>query len=163
MDTEAIYSEIMAYGRARARGRIYEEDTEHHLSEIKRLLKEAEDERAELLKENERLVDEVNEARKETSEQAKLNGMGAEREARLMAEVAELKAKVTKKAELLRGCYEADHKRQKRVAELEKALSMSRDALAGGLWDYGPGQDEHDKCNEVIAAIDAALKEDKTC
>jgi hypothetical protein len=57
MDTEAIYSEIMAYGRARARGRIYEEDTEHHLAEIKRLLKEAEEERAELLAENERLHD----------------------------------------------------------------------------------------------------------
>lgn len=38
-------------------GYIYSEDTEHHLTEIKRLLKEAEDERAELLKENERLHD----------------------------------------------------------------------------------------------------------
>ncbi len=105
MDTEAIFSEITAYGRARARGRIYEEDTEHHLAEIKRLLKEADDEHKSLLAENERLVDEVNEARKEISEQARLNGMGAEREARLMAENAELKAKLTEKAELLRGCY----------------------------------------------------------
>jgi chromosome segregation ATPase len=161
MDTEAIYRAVFDYGTAKRRG--YNLDADDHLSEIKRLLKEAEDERAELLKENERLVDEVNEARKETSEQARLNGMGAEREARLMAEVAELKAKLAKKAELLRGCYAADHKRQKRVAELKSALQMSRDALAGGLWDYGPGQDEHDKCNEVIAAIDAALKEDKTC
>lgn len=163
MDTEAIYRAVCDYGQAKARSRDYTEDTEYHLAEIKRLLNEADEEHKSLLAENERLVDEINEARKEISEQARLNGMGAEREARLMAENAELKGKLTEKAHLLRGCYAADHKRQKRVAELEKALSMSRDALAGGLWDYGPGQDEHDKCNEVIAAIDAALKEDKTC
>jgi hypothetical protein len=92
----------------------------------------------------------------------KLQQAKAEHDA-LVADNADLREKLAKKADLLRGCYAADHKRQKRVAELEAALSISRDALAGGLWDYGPGQDEHEKCNEVIAAIDAALKENKTC
>jgi Protein of unknown function (DUF551) len=57
MDTEAIWQEIGAYGNARWRGMSHEIDAADHLSEIKRLLKEAEDERAELLKENERLHD----------------------------------------------------------------------------------------------------------
>lgn len=59
MDTEAIWQAIGAYGNARWRGRSHETDAADHLSDIKRLLKEAEDERAELLKENERLNDEV--------------------------------------------------------------------------------------------------------
>ena len=42
---------------------------------------------------------------------------------------------------------------------LREALQMATDALADGLWDYGPGQDEHDKCNEVIAHCREALKE----
>lgn len=128
MDTDAIYSAVCDYGKAKHR--CWESDAEDTLSDIKRLLNEADAERKELLAENERLVDEVNEARKETSEQARLNGMGAEREARLMA----------------------------RIDALEKSLSKARDALAGGLWDYGPGQDEHDKCNQVIGEIDAALE-----
>jgi hypothetical protein len=47
-------------------------------------------------------------------------------------------------------------------ARLERAmqkLQVARDALAGGLWDYGPGQDEHKRCNEVIAELDAFLGE----
>lgn len=35
--------------------------------------------------------------------------------------------------------------------ELLLKLKMATDALSGGLWDYGPGQDEHERCNEVIA------------
>lgn len=50
---------------------------------------------------------------------------------------------------------------RERVTALESVLSEARDALAGGLWDYGPGQDEHEKCNEVIAVVDAALLEKK--
>ena len=34
--------------------------------------------------------------------------------------------------------------------EMLEALKRTTDALAGGLWDYGPGQDEHDKCELVI-------------
>lgn len=167
MDTEAIYSEIAAYGRAKARGRIYEEDTEHHLAEIKRLLNEADEEHKSLLAENERLVDEVNEARKEISEQARLNGMGAEREARLMAEVSELKAKLTDKASLLRGCYAADHKQKQRIAELESAVAEAIPAMR----DYARKNPKHyfeeamqDPCggHGWLAKHDAALQEDKT-
>lgn len=79
-------------------------------------LQQATQEQAALVVENKRLVDEVNEARKETSEQARLNGMGAEREASLMAENAELKAKLTEKASLLRGCYA-------RISTLERTLT----------------------------------------
>lgn len=79
-------------------------------------LQQTTQEQAALVAENERLVDEVNEARKEISEQARLNGMGAEREARLMAENAELKAKLTEKASLLRGCYA-------RINGLERTLT----------------------------------------
>lgn len=96
MDTEAIYSEIMAYGRARARGRIYEEDTEHHLAEIKRLLKESDEEHKSLLAENERLVDEV----------------------------AELKSKLTEKASLLRGCYARINGLEKALRELHDATQL---------------------------------------
>lgn len=42
-------------------------------------------------------------------------------------------------------------------AKLRAALQEATDALAGGLWDYGPGQDEHAKCNEVIQRCRAAL------
>jgi hypothetical protein len=41
--------------------------------------------------------------------------------------------------------------------ELLAMLSEATEALAGGLWDYGPGQDEHAKCNEVIAKCRAAI------
>lgn len=40
---------------------------------------------------------------------------------------------------------------------LLKQLQAATDALSGGLWDYGPGQDEHECCNEVIAECRAAL------
>ena len=113
MDTDAIYSAIASKIVSSKRG--YHEDAEFYQDEIKRLLNEADEEHKSLLAENERLVDEVNEARKEISEQARLNGMGAEREAKLMAENAELKAKLTDKASLLRGCYA-------RINTLERTL-----------------------------------------
>jgi len=114
MDTEAIYQAIGAYGASKAAREPFE--TDENMAEIKRLLNEADEEHKSLLAENERLVDEINEARKEISEQARLNGMGAEREARLMAENAELKAKLTEKASLLRGCYA-------RINTLERTLT----------------------------------------
>lgn len=40
---------------------------------------------------------------------------------------------------------------------LLEALKAATDALAGGLWDYGPGQDEHEKCNEVIESCRALM------
>ena len=33
------------------------------------------------------------------------------------------------------------------IDRLRSALGKARDGLAGGLWDYGPGQDEHEQCN----------------
>ena len=39
-----------------------------------------------------------------------------------------------------------------------EVMQRALEALEGGLWDYGPGQDEHDKCNEVITALREALK-----
>ena len=41
--------------------------------------------------------------------------------------------------------------------ELLEALKAATDALAGGLWDYGPGQDEHEKCNDVIESCRAVI------
>lgn len=41
--------------------------------------------------------------------------------------------------------------------ELLAMLQKATHALADGLWDYGPGQDEHDLCNEVIAECRAAI------
>lgn len=42
-------------------------------------------------------------------------------------------------------------------AEYKALLKLAEEALAGGLWDYGPGQDEHTKCEEVLAAVREAL------
>lgn len=42
-------------------------------------------------------------------------------------------------------------------AALISALKEATDALAGGLWDYGPGQDERAKCDEVLVRCRAAL------
>jgi len=42
-------------------------------------------------------------------------------------------------------------------AELLNGLNMALGALADGLWDYGPGQDEHDKCNEVLEKLRAIV------
>jgi hypothetical protein len=44
------------------------------------------------------------------------------------------------------------------VERLTDMLTKARDGLSGGLWDYGPGQDEHEQCNALIAEIDAVLK-----
>lgn len=45
--------------------------------------------------------------------------------------------------------------------ELLEALEKATDALAGGLWDYGPGQDEHEKCNELIEEFQSLIKKTK--
>lgn len=42
-------------------------------------------------------------------------------------------------------------------AELVGMLAKARAGLSSGLWDYGPGQDEHEQCNELIEEIDALL------
>lgn len=57
MDTDAIYSAVCSYGTAKHR--CWESDAEDTLSDIKRLLNEADEEHKSLLAENERLVDEV--------------------------------------------------------------------------------------------------------
>lgn len=41
--------------------------------------------------------------------------------------------------------------------ELVDQLKKATDALAGGLWDYGPGQYEHDKCDEIISECRALI------
>ena len=93
MDTDAIYSAVCSYGTAKHR--CWESDAEDTLSDIKRLLNEAEAEHKSVLDENERLVDEVQAARQEISEMVQ---------------------KLTKKAELLRGCYA-------RINTLERTLT----------------------------------------
>jgi len=42
-------------------------------------------------------------------------------------------------------------------AELIKMLEKARSGLSNGIWDYGPGQDEHAQCNELIEEVDAAI------
>jgi hypothetical protein len=41
--------------------------------------------------------------------------------------------------------------------DLRAMLVKAREGLAGGLWDYGPGQNEHQRCDDLIAEIDAVL------
>lgn len=71
MDTEAIYQAVCDYGQAKYN--CWESDAADHLSQIKRLLYEAEAEHKSLLDENERLVDELQAARQEISELSKEN------------------------------------------------------------------------------------------
>jgi chromosome segregation ATPase len=173
MDTEALWQAIAAYGNARWRGYSHEIDAADHLAEIKRLLDEADEEHKSLLAENERLVDEVAElkaayesqfkelhtlktenerlvdevaeARKEISEQARLNGMGAEREARLMAENAELKAKLAEKDALLRRAMEA----------LEGFVNVANDSQGVAGYHLNGDTAEWDEFDEVDAASSA--------
>lgn len=42
-------------------------------------------------------------------------------------------------------------------APTKALLTEARAALAGGLWDYGPGQDEHAACTALVERIDAHL------
>lgn len=42
-------------------------------------------------------------------------------------------------------------------AELVRMLEKARSGLSNGLWDYGPGQDEHAQCDELIEEVDAAI------
>ena len=39
----------------------------------------------------------------------------------------------------------------------KSVIELALSALQDGLWDYGPGQDEHEKCNEVIAVLEDTL------
>jgi hypothetical protein len=41
--------------------------------------------------------------------------------------------------------------------QLRAMLTKARAGLSGGLWDYGPGQCEHEQCNVLLAEIDGAL------
>lgn len=100
MDTDAIYSAVCSYGTAKHR--CWESDAEDTLSDIKRLLNEADEEHKSLLAENERLVDEVAELKAAYESQFK--------------ELHELKGKLTDKASLLRGCYA-------RINTLERTLT----------------------------------------
>jgi hypothetical protein len=69
---------------------------------------------------------------------------------------------------LEQGTYLLSAERNKTAAELRRleavnaqmleALQKARSALAGGLWDFGLGQDEHSQCNAVIAECDAVIK-----
>lgn len=46
------------------------------------------------------------------------------------------------------------------AAEIERLRAMLAKARAGlscGLWDYGPGQSEHEQCDDLLAEIDAVL------
>jgi signal transduction histidine kinase len=43
------------------------------------------------------------------------------------------------------------------IGRLRASLTKARDGLSCGLWDYGPGQSEHDQCNELISEIDGIL------
>ena len=43
------------------------------------------------------------------------------------------------------------------IERLRNALQEATDALSGGLWDYGPGQDEHEQCQRVIDRCRAVL------
>lgn len=42
-------------------------------------------------------------------------------------------------------------------AELLEALEKARSGLSNGLWDYGPGQDEHAQCDKLIEELGAVI------
>ena len=145
MDTDAIYSAVCSYGTAKHHG--WESDAEDTLSDIKRLLNEADEEHKSLLAENERLVDEVGSLKAARiayaiefppipdGDDAGLPAVDRIHEniRRLKAENAELKAKLTEKASLLRGCYAADHKQKQRIEELTSERDALREILEGVL------------------------------
>lgn len=140
MDTGAIYSAVCAYGAAKGASRAI--DADDHIKAIERLLDDAGEEHKSLLAENERLVDEVNEARKETGEQARLNGMGAEREARLMAENAELKAKLAEKDTLLRQAIEALEDYAKHLENADAVGGSTLQAVVSLPWRIDQDNDK---------------------
>lgn len=74
-------------------------------------------------------VKQIAELQAEANEQARLNGMGAEREARLMAQVAELQAEVNDLARRL--CLSAEHEiaTNRHVYQLEiERIALTKDA-----------------------------------
>jgi hypothetical protein len=102
----------------------------------------------------------------EANEQARLNGMGAEREARLMAQVAELQAEVNDLARRL--CLSAEHEiaTNRHVYQME----IERDALAkdagryrwlrdGGLYRVGFDSTGAVSLYMLDSAIAAAMSE----
>lgn len=58
----------------------------------------------------------------------------------------------------LDGIAEARANLRPEIERLSGMLQKARDGLSCGLWDYGPGQSEHDQCDELIAEIDGILK-----
>lgn len=157
MDTEAIWQAIGAYGNARWRGMSHEIDAADHLSEIKRLLNEADVEHKAVLDENERLVDELQAARKEISEQARLNAMGAEREARLIAE----RDAAVKEGERLND----EVKSLRKDAERFRFADQSPSDFAICYWHEEPGESGDWWCQgprgDSITLLDKAIAESK--
>lgn len=43
------------------------------------------------------------------------------------------------------------------ISELVEALTKARAGLSDGLWDYGPGQDEHEQCDLLIDELDIII------
>ena len=43
------------------------------------------------------------------------------------------------------------------IERLRAALAKAHAGLSCGMWDYGPGQDEHEQCDALIAEIDVVL------
>lgn len=137
--------------------------------------------RAEMQAVVERVQAERDAALAECYEQARLNGMGAEREARLRAQVAELQAKANDLARHL--CLSAEHEiaTNRRVYQMEiERNALAKDAARYrwlrncqneslavvtnlGTLDYGMSSvagtyDESIDGEELDAAIDAAMK-----
>lgn len=55
------------------------------------------------------------------------------------------------------GSHQCSEHMAKTIERLRDALAKARDGLSCGLWDYGPGQSEHDQCDQLLGEIDAVL------
>ena len=53
--------------------------------------------------------------------------------------------------------YSTARRGAEEIEKLHALLVKARAGLSNGLWDYGPGQDEHEQCNDLLAEIDAVL------
>lgn len=102
----------------------------------------------------------------EANEQARLNGMGAECEARLMAQVAELQAEVNDLARRL--CLSAEHEiaTNRHVYQMEiERIAHAKDAgryrwlRDGGLYRVGFDSTGAVSLSVLDSAIDAAMAE----